>query len=139
MNEQQQTLDTLKDIRTMMDRSSRFISLSGLSGVAAGVCALAGAWFAQGIIEKGRQEGVRLRDLYDTRPPKADVSVEVSMGNQLFMVAVVTFAAALLFAFLFTWLRSRKNRYSPVRQRCHVRLTNRGGYSAMIVGCCLLY
>ncbi len=36
-------LDTLRDIRSMMERSSRFISLSGLSGVAAGISALAGA------------------------------------------------------------------------------------------------
>ena len=47
MNEQnQQTLETLQDIKRMMERSSRFISLSGLSGIAAGICALIGAWFA---------------------------------------------------------------------------------------------
>lgn len=33
----------LEDIRSMMERSSRFISLSGLSGIAAGVIALLGA------------------------------------------------------------------------------------------------
>ena len=33
----------LTQIRSLMERSSRFISLSGLSGVAAGLCALAGA------------------------------------------------------------------------------------------------
>ena len=36
-------LETLNEIRTLMERSSRFISLSGLSGVAAGFWALAGA------------------------------------------------------------------------------------------------
>jgi hypothetical protein len=36
-------LETLTEIRSMMERSSRFISLSGLSGVAAGVVALLGA------------------------------------------------------------------------------------------------
>ncbi|MCB0571924.1 MAG: hypothetical protein KDC66_19285 [Phaeodactylibacter sp.] len=36
-------LETLNQIRTLMERSSRFISLSGLSGVAAGVAALLGA------------------------------------------------------------------------------------------------
>ena len=36
-------LETLTQIRTLMERSSRFISLSGLSGVAAGVWALLGA------------------------------------------------------------------------------------------------
>lgn len=41
-------LDDLKEIRSMMEKSSRFISLSGLSGIAAGIIALAGtiaAWW----------------------------------------------------------------------------------------------
>ena len=42
----QQSLDTLKEIRSLMERSSRFISLSGLSGVSAGICALIGAALA---------------------------------------------------------------------------------------------
>lgn len=36
-------IETLTEIRSLMERSSRFISLSGLSGVAAGLVALAGA------------------------------------------------------------------------------------------------
>lgn len=43
MKEQQDQLATLHEIRNIMDRSSRFISLSGLSGVAAGISALIGA------------------------------------------------------------------------------------------------
>jgi uncharacterized membrane protein YgdD (TMEM256/DUF423 family) len=42
MNKQQEQLDALNDIRTMMERSSRFISLSGLSGVIAGIAAVTG-------------------------------------------------------------------------------------------------
>jgi predicted lysophospholipase L1 biosynthesis ABC-type transport system permease subunit len=37
-------LQTLTEIRSLMERSSRFISLSGLSGVFAGIYALAGAY-----------------------------------------------------------------------------------------------
>lgn len=36
-------IETLQEIRSLMERSSRFISLSGLSGVMAGVVALLGA------------------------------------------------------------------------------------------------
>ena len=43
MNQQQDQLADLHEIRKIMDRSSRFISLSGLSGIAAGVSALLGA------------------------------------------------------------------------------------------------
>ena len=35
--------ETLNEIRSLMERSSRFISLSGLSGIAAGLFALFGA------------------------------------------------------------------------------------------------
>jgi uncharacterized membrane protein YgdD (TMEM256/DUF423 family) len=43
---QHQHLETLSEIRSLMERSSRFISLSGLSGVAAGTFALIGAAMA---------------------------------------------------------------------------------------------
>ncbi|CAH0995893.1 hypothetical protein EMA8858_02021 [Emticicia aquatica] len=39
-------LENLKEIRSLMERSSKFLSLSGLSGISAGVCALLGAWYA---------------------------------------------------------------------------------------------
>lgn len=42
----QEHLKALTDIRSMMERSSRFISLSGLSGIVAGVAALLGAYAA---------------------------------------------------------------------------------------------
>ncbi|GAB3812554.1 hypothetical protein [Pontibacter rugosus] len=47
MNQQQEQLATLHEIRNIMDRSSRFISLSGLSGISAGATALAGAAVVQ--------------------------------------------------------------------------------------------
>lgn len=43
MNKEQEQLDHLAEIRSMMEKSSRFLSLSGLSGVFAGVFALIGA------------------------------------------------------------------------------------------------
>lgn len=43
MAETNPSLDTLKDIRALMERSSRFISLSGLAGVFSGLFALVGA------------------------------------------------------------------------------------------------
>ena len=49
--EDQRYIDQLKDIRNIMDRSSRFLSLSGLSGVLAGIYAICGAIGAHYIIE----------------------------------------------------------------------------------------
>ncbi len=46
MNQTEEHLRDLSEIRSLMERSSRFISLSGLSGISAGVIALIGAWIA---------------------------------------------------------------------------------------------
>jgi len=46
-------IEDLKHIRSMMERSTKFLSLSGLSGVMAGLFALAGAICAYIIIYKG--------------------------------------------------------------------------------------
>lgn len=43
MNQKSEHLQDLHEIRSIMERSSRFISLSGLSGIFAGFCALLGA------------------------------------------------------------------------------------------------
>lgn len=43
MNYPKEQLDAIKDMRNLMERSSRFLSLSGLSGVAIGIIALIGA------------------------------------------------------------------------------------------------
>lgn len=45
-------LNDLKDIKEMMSKSSQFISLSGLSGVLAGIYALVGGWYANELINK---------------------------------------------------------------------------------------
>ena len=46
MDQQQEQLDSIKAIRSMMERSSRFLSLSGLSGVIVGLMAIAGVLIA---------------------------------------------------------------------------------------------
>lgn len=46
MSDQKEHLQAITEIRSMMERSSRFISLSGLSGIFSGIFALAGAYAA---------------------------------------------------------------------------------------------
>ncbi len=46
MNTEKDYTKDLAEIRSMMERSSKFLSLSGWSGILAGVYALAGAWFS---------------------------------------------------------------------------------------------
>lgn len=106
MSDQNHHLDTLQDIRQMMERSSRFISLSGLSGIAAGICALIGAWFAHGIIDNNRNSVANLKTI--TRNNYDSISLADYMGNSLMQIAALTFIAALVLAFAFTYLRSKK-------------------------------
>jgi hypothetical protein len=103
-------LDTLQDIKKMMEKSSRFISLSGWSGVSAGLCALVGAWFAYRVIHGSHSvDSTRVSDRYSR---SEGISVTDFMGNRLFTIAILTFVAAFVLAFLFTYLRSKKNNIS---------------------------
>jgi hypothetical protein len=97
---QTSSIRDISDIRRIMERSSRFISLSGLSGIAAGLCALIGAWFAYKF----------LNDYYLKYNSNGYSGPEFeSLKLKLLMVAAVVLFAALGFAFLFTWRRARQN------------------------------
>ena len=113
MNEQQQSLETLQDIKRMMERSSRFISLSGLSGVSAGVCALGGAWVAGNKINCWKEGHCELHRLM--------AEGGIQLLNELFWIAAITFIAAFLTAFIFTFLRSKKDS-TPLWGRASMRL-----------------
>lgn len=101
MTEQNQSLDTLKDIKQMMEKSSKFISLSGWSGVAAGICALVGAFVLKGVTNNF----VGMADLKEG-DPKAGEAVMNIMGITLIGLAV--FTAALVLSIFFTYQRSKK-------------------------------
>lgn len=109
MNEETGHLQTLKDIRAMMEKSSRFISLSGLSGVAAGICALVGTAFAYDVLAISNFSSGNASEIERySRPTENGISLKEYMGNSLFQIAIAVIIAALFFGFLFTYLRSRK-------------------------------
>lgn len=51
MKEHQDYIKDIAEIRSMMERSSKFLSLSGWAGILAGVYALAGAWVSYSVFE----------------------------------------------------------------------------------------
>lgn len=104
MSEQNQPLDTLQDIKRIMERSSRFLSLSGLSGIAAGICALAGAWFADKKLNEYYLD-------YDEQGHYVGNNFHV-LKIQLLTIASIVLTAALLSAFYFTWKRVKENHAS---------------------------
>lgn len=70
-------LQDISEIKNMMNKSSQFISLSGLSGVLAGIYSLVGAWFAYKIIYFDLSSLGNYKDLIITQ----------SSINQLFIIA----------------------------------------------------
>lgn len=107
MSETNPTFDSLqevKDIRRMMERSSRFTSLSGLSFVAAGICALVGAWLAYRLISSYYGE-----PLANWRYSNAEFSL---LKDRLLLLAAAVFGAAAITAFYFTWRKARRQNIS---------------------------
>lgn len=106
MKEEQKHIEALHDIKDMMNRSSRFISLSGLSGISAGLCALAATIYIWPVWLAVREKLTSGSDLQVYPYPASDVQ------GLLMMTGIVTFLTALLLALLFTWMRSRKTNTS---------------------------
>lgn len=105
MNTANQPLQTLHDIKSMMERSSRFISLSGWSGISAGLCALAGAWLAvTRMVAYKRSLSLSFGEIES--PDK--LMARDALAKELLIIAAVVFTAAFVSAFIFTYLRSRK-------------------------------
>jgi hypothetical protein len=103
-----QPLQEISDIRRIMERSSRFISLSGLSGIAAGICALIGAAAAWGIIDQ-YYKGYNNRAVTEVARNGYNGADFESLKVKLLVVAAVVLIAALSFSFLFTWRRAKQN------------------------------
>ncbi|WP_316765566.1 hypothetical protein [Pedobacter frigiditerrae] len=98
MNNQEEQLNALSDIRKMMDRSSRFISLSGLSGVFAGITGLVGAYFAHLELKK-----------YADGTYGFGADGEADIEANLIKIAIGVLFVALAGGFLFTLRQTKKN------------------------------
>ena len=99
MNSKEEQLNALSDIRNMMDRSSRFISLSGLSGVFAGIIALIGAYFAHNEVKNYLSGGYGYGN-------DADLTLEF----ELLKLGVIVLMIALAGGMLFTYRQSVKKK-----------------------------
>ncbi len=104
-----QNLQALRDIQQMMAKSSRFISLSGLSGIAAGICAMVGAFVANNCIKSYFADYSR----YNHTP--------AALRNELIIIGLVVFIIALVSAFLFTLRKSKKDN-TPIWGTTSLRL-----------------
>ena len=95
--------EDLQAIREIMERSSKFLSLSGLSGIFAGVCALIGAafvWFV--VLESGSVH-------YDEYLCSVGASPFNQVSITLEIVAMIVLVAAILGAFYFSYRKAQKS------------------------------
>jgi hypothetical protein len=86
------SLETLQEIRLIMERSARFLSLSGWSGVWAGVTALAAAYIANNMMEKHIGE---------------DIFPNIPYANYI-LLGAATFIIALAGAWIFTAQKAKR-------------------------------
>ena len=101
--ENKKYLDDLSEIRNMMNRSSRFISLSGLAGVFAGCYAILGAILAISIL--AGHESI-YGENYDSF---SATSINSEVIQQLVLIAVAVLVLAIGTAIFLTTRKARKN------------------------------
>jgi len=113
------SLEDIKAIRKIMEESSRFLSLSGLSGIFAGVTAIAGALVAYFfILDKG---STGFDDYFSSLPQKE----ALALSWQLLVDAVIVLVLSILFSFYFSIRKVKKegkNFWTPVSRRLLINL-----------------
>ncbi len=95
--EKEKYLDDLSEIRKIMNRSARFISLSGLSGVSTGLIALAGALLAHQMVFRHHDYLIYGAVWPDLKNPAS-----------LLLIALGTLLLSIVSAVWFTGRKSRK-------------------------------
>ncbi len=103
-----ESMDTLKHIRNIMEKSSRFSSLSGWSAVSAGCIAIAGAWFAGSAMTAVGIQPKNLSLWSEVHNLNFIVDLRTIVESDIFIIALLTFIAAFSLTILFTYLRNRK-------------------------------
>lgn len=91
-------LKDISEIKHLMNKSSRFMSLSGLSGILAGIYALIGAYLSYSIIYK---DNVILKDGYRTL-----VIGETSMLT-VFAIAFIVVSLSIATAIFLSWRKAK--------------------------------
>jgi predicted lysophospholipase L1 biosynthesis ABC-type transport system permease subunit len=102
MDELESGLQDISAIRAMMDRASKFLSLSGLSGISAGVIALAGSWAA---LRAMQESGAHI-----PLPGEAETG-DAWLGRFLVADAISVLVLALACSIYFSVRMSRKKGY----------------------------
>lgn len=100
--ENEKYLQDISEIRNIMDKSSRFISLSGFSGILAGIYSLIGAWLAYKTIYFDTATLGEYKNLVITQP----------RIDKLFLIAFSVLALSILTAVALSARKAKKRNES---------------------------
>jgi len=119
MENNSKSIEDIRTIRRIMEESSRFLSLSGLSGVFAGAFAIAGALVAYFLILKSGSIH------YDEYFRSLSVKETSAIRWQLMADAVIVLSLAIMFAVSLSLRKAKragKNFWTPVSKRLLINL-----------------
>lgn len=89
----QDYLQDIKEIKDLMNKSTQFISLSGLSGILAGIYALVGAGYVYYLLENNTEHYITL---------------ESNTFKQILLTAIIVLIASLLTSYVLTVRKAKK-------------------------------
>lgn len=118
MENNHSSAEDIKTIRKMMEESTKFLSLSGFSGIFLGLFATAGAvaaWFTL------PDSGIRFEEYLNNLPGKEAQAIKW----QLTIIAIVVLFLSVAAGFIFSYrnaLRSGKSFWTPASKRLLVNL-----------------
>ena len=99
-------LEDIVSIKTMMSKSSRFMSLSGLSGILAGVYALIGAYAAHLVL--GQQELTASVQQYPSFAGLINAYMGHPAGSKLVGIGIVVLVMAILTGIILTIRKAKR-------------------------------
>ncbi len=117
MTNQHDHFKDIQDIKSMMEKSSKFLSLSGLSGISAGVIALIGAAVAFFLLDYG---SIKYDENFYLLPPHQYEHTMIS----LFLLGLIVLVSALGSGFYFSWRKAKKQNLPIINRTTYLLLNS---------------
>ena len=106
--EQKEQLGHLSEIRNLMEKSSRFLSLSGLTGVFAGVYALVGAYLVYSDFHIISSDTASVSYSEFIKPANSGTDSVILKIQSLFIIGAIVLLLSLVTCYIFTSRKAKK-------------------------------
>lgn len=107
--ENKEVISTLSEIKELMEKSSKFLSLSGSSAIFVGIYAFIGAYIAYYILDSTS----KIMTLNINTPYRLQIIV---------ILALILLSISLITAFYFSWIKAKKNGHKLRLDQISIRL-----------------